>query len=188
MAGSHYMDGMFVAQGNVAYVNESAVFAAGQLGKEIQLTSPSNSGSLLSNVYKFVQRKAADAAQNTTGVVFSYDAITTTPFVVTGTPAAGKLAAGIWLGDDDATDVLTRGVQAGNFGYLQVGGIATCLSGAAVTAGQTVAFNPATDNRLIAVDWATGAATQQIVGVAVTAAGGAGVAFSVLLNIPRLTR
>jgi transcription elongation factor len=186
MAGNLYMDGLFIAQGNPAYVNESVAFAAGQLGKEISL--PPTAGSLIPNTYKFVQRKAADGAQNVTGVCFSYDDLTsTTPFTVVGAAAAGKIIAGVWLGDDDATDVLTRGMQAGNYGFLQVGGIATCLSGAAVSAGETVCVAPGTNNKVIKVDWATGAATQQVIGVAVTAAGGGDTAFKVLLSLPRPT-
>lgn len=189
MAGQTYMDGLWTgAMDSPAKANDAVPFVPGQVGKEVSLPAPTNSGSLFANIYKYVQRKAADGAQNVTGVCFSYDDLTSaTPYVVVGAAVAGKLIAGVFLGDDDATDVLTRGMQAGNYGFLQVGGVATCLSGAAVSAGETVCVAPGTNNKVIKVDWATGAATQQIIGVAVTAAGGADTAFKVLLSLPRPT-
>ena len=194
LVGSNYEDGLWVSQGDPTKVNEQFLadptqsasagavrqFVQGQLGKEINLPNPTNSGALVSNrVYKYVQRYASDAAQNTPNTLVGWQ--DTTNFVVQ-TAGATRVPAGVSFCDDDASSTLDRGVQVGNFGYIQVAGVATVRSSAAVTAGVPVADNG--DGRVKAA----AAATDKVIGFAVTAAGGADVAFDILLELPRLSR
>lgn len=193
LSGQNYQDGLWVSQGDPRKVNEQQTaqptdsvdagavrqFVAGQLGKEINLPVPTNSGALYSVVYKYVQRDATDAAQNTPNTLVGWTDLD--DFKV-ATASATRVPAGVSFCDDDAASTLDRGVQVGKFGYIQVGGVASVRSSAAVTAGVPVADNG--DGRVRAA----AAATDKVIGFAVTAAAGADVAFDILLHLPRVSR
>lgn len=66
---------------------------------------------------------------------------------------------------------------AGKSVVLQVDGIATCVAGAAIAAGATVGFDTGTAGRVL-----TNAVAGQQIGVAVTAAAGAGSRLQVFLR------
>jgi hypothetical protein len=152
MAGHLYMDGGWVSQGDVALVNEEwtedptssaaagAVrqFVAGQLGKTISLTDPTNAGDLIPKTYQYVQRHPDSSADLAPGTLMYWVAPCSGRYsVIEGgadapqddDPAplgpAGELLipAGIFLGDDAAA-LGFRGVQPGNFGFIQIGGCA----------------------------------------------------------------
>lgn len=187
MAGNLYQDGLFVAQGRPEYVNEEAnaltgqPFAGGQLGKEITLPDPPNSGALAPKTWKFVQRKAAGAAMNTRGTIVEYNAGEETSFVVE-LAAGSQLVAGVFNGDDNATDVLTRGMQVGNYGFIQVAGECTVTStAAAIAVGDAVM---SAGNGLVV----KATAGTPVIGVALTAVGGGGGTLTILLDVPRICR
>lgn len=194
MAGQIYQDGLWVSQGDPRKVNEQQTaaptdsvdagavrqFVAGQLGKEINLPNPTNSSiGTYSIVYKYILRDATDAAQNTPNTLVGWSDLD--DFKVK-TAAATLVSAGVSFCDDDNASTLDRGVQVGKYGYIQVGGVATVRSSAAVTAGVPVADNG--DGRVKAA----AAATDKVIGYAVTAAGGADVAFDILLHLARVSR
>lgn len=188
MAGNIYENGLWVSQGDVALVNEQVTepgqnpaagavkqFVAGQVGKKICLTDPSNSGSLIVKEYQYVER---DETTSLTGPVFLQ---WVDPTVDHKVELAGTLGvpAGVFLGDDTATTGQT-GVQHGNFGFIQIGGVAEVTSGSAVAAGDEL--TPDSLGRAIP----RAAATDALCGVALEAATTDGLLFNVALNLIRL--
>jgi len=146
MAGHLYQDGCWVSQGIPAHVNEEQTevgvaagagavkqFVAGQLGKTISLPDPTNSGALIPVTYQYVQRHENSVADLAPGTLMywtlpchgTYEVIEGGNQEV-GTPVL-MVPAGIFLGDDAAANLLDRGVQPGNFGFIQIGGCATGL-------------------------------------------------------------
>lgn len=164
MAGHLYMDGGWVSQGDVALVNEEwtedptssaaagAVrqFVAGQLGKTISLTDPTNAGDLIPKTYQYVQRHPDSVADLVPGTLMYWVGPCSGRYsVIEGgadapqddDPAplgpAGPLLvpAGIFLGADAAA-LGFRGVQPGNFGFIQIGG---CVDALVVDGTETIA-------------------------------------------------
>lgn len=152
MAGRIYMDGLWVSQGDVALVNEQVTdpgqnpdpgavkqFVAGQVGKRIALTDPTNSGGLVSKEYQYVLRDDSTTI-NVTGSVLHWVDPTAGDFAVAldnGFAQVSNVPAGIFLGDDTAA-IGQRGMQDGNYGFIQIGGVANLMVSAAVTAGSEV--------------------------------------------------
>lgn len=136
MAGNTYQDGGFTGPwATVTACNDSSAFAAGQLGKTITL----GGSSLNPPSYMYVQRKGSDTACNT-GKYFM-TMVTATQMVV---GIGGTVPVGVFLGDDDQTDITLKGLQSGNYGFIQTKGIANCIavtSTAASTVGNVVAVN-----------------------------------------------
>lgn len=178
MAGQIYMDGLWTgALDKPEKANDVTPFVPGQVGKEVSLPSPTNSGKLASKTWKYVRRDGA--ACNAPYAVFHYSDVDD---FVAGLAAAAGVPAGIFHGDDNASDVLERGVQVGNYGFLQVAGTSLVQCGAGVAAGDALmSMNNGT------VDTAT--AGIPVIGIALEAVG-ATLAnhVTVLLDIPRLTR
>ena len=149
MAGHLYQDGCWVSQGIPAQVNEEQTevgvaagagavkqFVAGQLGKTISLPDPTNSGALIPLTYQYVQRHPDSTADLVPGTLMYWVAPCGGRFSVieggaqapAADPAGALLVpAGIFLGDDAAVNTLDRGMQPGNFGFIQIGGCATAL-------------------------------------------------------------
>lgn len=155
MAGKVYQDGLWISQGDVALVNEEATevgvaaaagavkqFAAGQLGKKICLPDPTNSGSLVPKEYRYVRRDEATTLNATPCVMAWADPTDLGLFTVelASTFTGGQVPAGFFLGDDTAA-VGQRGMQDGNFGFIQVGGHIQVPCGGVVTAGADVTYD-----------------------------------------------
>ncbi len=148
MAGNLYENGLWVSQGDPVLVNEEVTatptdnaaagatrqFVAGQVGKKINLNV--TPGSLLVKEYQYVLRN--ETAQLVGPTVVCWDDPTDGLFGVVAATTGG-VPAGIFLGDDTA-GVGQRGVQAGNYGFIQVGGHVELLCGSTVTAGSDVTY------------------------------------------------
>lgn len=153
MAGKSYMDGLWVSQGQVAKVCEevtepgqnptvagaSKQFVAGQVGKRICMTDPTNSGGLLSKEYQYVLRD--DSTQlNTVPCILQWANPTNGLFAVELADGSQAIA-GIFLGDDTAA-VGDQGMQDGCYGFIgsagpfqvQCGG--NCTQGSDLTTTQ----------------------------------------------------
>lgn len=174
MAGRLYQDGAWVSQGDPRLVNETTdnpatvagevtQFVAGQLGKEISLPNPTNSGSLYPVTYKYVQRLAGDVAQNAPYALQQYVAGSEDTFVIER-GGATAVPAGVGFMDDNNASVPARGMQVGNFGWILVSGETLVQCAAGVAAGDAL-MAVATGQ----VD--TGDGTAPSVGVALEAVG-----------------
>ncbi len=188
MAGNIYENGLWVSQGQVALVNEQVTepgqnpaagavkqFVAGQVGKKICLTDPSNSGSLIVKEYQYVER---DESTSLDGPLFLQWVDPTVDYKVELAGTEG-VPAGVFLGDDTATTG-QRGVQDGNFGFIQIGGVAECVAGGVIAAGDEL--TPGTNGQLLSRT----VASEALCGVALEAAASTGDLFNVLLNLIRL--
>lgn len=175
MAGKVYQDGLWISQGDVALVNEEAtevgvaaapgatkLFAAGQLGKKICLPDPTNSGSLIPKEYRFVRRNESTTL-NAVPCVMGWDDPTNmgafTVKLASTMDSPKSVPAGFFLGDDTAA-IGQRGMQDGNYGFIQVGGHIQALAGGVVTAASDVTYDA---SGLIVNRTST---TQPLVGVA----------------------
>jgi len=194
MAGNLYQDGLWVSQGDPRKVNEQQTafptdsvdagavrqFIAGQIGKDIDLPNPTNSGALLPVSYKYVRRDTGSGAINAPYVVLEYTDVNN--FVVDIASGAGPIA-GVGFMDDNAASTLDRGVQPGKFGFVQTGGTVLIQCGAGVAAGDMLASQ---DNGTVDT---VAAATEQVVGVALEAVGGTlANHVTALLQFPKLLR
>jgi hypothetical protein len=187
MAGHIYVDGLWVSQGDPKLVNETTgapgagevtQFVAGQLGKEINLTDPTNSGALLPLTWKYVSRSGA--AINAPYAVVQWADAEAFDFELAD---GGGPLAGVAFCDDDNASVPDRGVQVGNYGFIVVGGIVLVQSGAGVAAGDVLASQ---DDGT--VDTAA-AVTENLIGTAIEAVDATLTGHvKVLLDIPRVAR
>lgn len=192
MAGNLYQDGLWISQGDPKKVNEQQTtsptdsvtagavrqFVAGQLGKEIAL--PTSSGALSTVIYKYAQRKTAGATINAPYTLVGWSDTSTYTF---DTDAAALPVAGVCFCDDNSASTLDQGVQKGNFGFIQVGGITYIQSESGVTAGDMVSSNNSGTVK-------KAAAAEKIVGTALENVG-ATLASHVLVllgGFPRLSR
>ena len=144
MAGKYYEDGLWVSQGDPALVNEQVTtdiytapsagatrqFVAGQLGKKINLPVPTNSGALVANEYRYVLRDDTTTF-NTVPCVLEWKS---SALFSVELGAGHKPIAGIFLGNDTATTG-QQGMQSGNYGFIQIGGVAYVQAGGTCTAG-----------------------------------------------------
>jgi hypothetical protein len=189
MAGRIYLDGLWVSQGQPRLVNETLTdppaagavkqFVAGQIGKEVTLPEPTNSGDLYPVTYKYARRYASDAAQN---APYAFQQWQDSDNFVFQQGTATGVPAGVAFMDDNNASVPDRGVQVGNFGFILVQGETLVQCAAGVAAGDALMMIAAG-----VVDTAT--AGKPVVGIAKEAVG-ATLANHVtaIIDVPRAQR